>query len=112
LQMVLKNSNVIVAHVDLDLRYTWVQSSEPDFDSDAILGKRDDELDDSDGARELFAMKRHVIETGESGRVRINHPLAEDEIHRDVTVEPLRNDRGKVIGATSIAVEVSGVGEK
>ena len=43
-RLVLKNSPLIVAHIDQDLRYTWIHNPHPDFKVDDYLGKRDDEI--------------------------------------------------------------------
>lgn len=53
----LKNSPVVFAHVDEELRYEWIFNPHPDFDPSAVVGKRDDELDAGPGIDALVALR-------------------------------------------------------
>jgi PAS domain S-box-containing protein len=106
-RMVLTGSPVIVAHVDRDLRYTWIHNPHPDFDPASVRGKRDDELAVNEGTRQLARLKRQVIETGSPARAIISFPLSEGERTYDTAAEPVKDDSGMVIGATTVAFDIT-----
>ncbi len=99
----LKNSQILVAHCDRDLRYIWVHNPEGLFGAQPIVGKRDDELITSSSAKPLMEMKRAALENGTGGR----RDIEIGERVFDVTVEPLYNDRGRITGATMAALDVT-----
>jgi two-component system, response regulator PdtaR len=106
-KLVLKNSSVIVSQVDLDLRYTWVYNPHPDFDSETVIGNRDDELAQNEGINLLMQLKQQVIDTGVGSRKNIEIPLS-DRLHiYDVKVEPLKDKQGKIIGATTASTDIT-----
>lgn len=50
----------VVAEVDRELRYVWVDNPHPDFDAAAVVGKRDDELLSPSDAEAIMALKREA----------------------------------------------------
>ncbi len=73
-RQVLQNSPAIFARVDASLRYEWVFNPSPDFDSLAVVGKRDDEIDSGSGIDALVELKRRVLDEG----VQIRQEIAFD----------------------------------
>lgn len=55
----------VVAEVDADLRYVWIDNPHPDFDAAAVIGKRDDEIIPLLEAEALMALKRDVLQNAE-----------------------------------------------
>ncbi|MCP3027417.1 helix-turn-helix domain-containing protein [Halobacillus sp. A5] len=102
----LRNSPIIVAHCDLDLRYTWMFNPHPDFNTDIVIGKRDDELDHNDGTLALMEIKRQVIESNKSIREYVAFPLSDGLITYDVFAQPIYNDLKKIIGAATVSTEL------
>lgn len=51
----------VVAEVDRQLRYVWIDNSHPDFDPKAAVGKRDDELISIADAEEIMALKQDTF---------------------------------------------------
>jgi hypothetical protein len=51
----------IVAEVDRQLRYVWIDNPHPDFDPEAVVGKRDDELISAADADEIMSLKRDTF---------------------------------------------------
>jgi hypothetical protein len=39
--------NIVPSQFDIDLRYCWIYNPHPDFEPGSVIGKRDDELDNS-----------------------------------------------------------------
>jgi two-component system, chemotaxis family, CheB/CheR fusion protein len=105
-QEVMKGASVIVAHIDRDLRYTWIYNPQPDFDPAPMIGKRDDEIAADEGSYKLVQLKRQAIENGKGAYAHIKLSLAGAEKLYDVAVEPIKDSNGIVIGATTTAFEI------
>ncbi len=109
-KLALQNLPITVAEFDLDLRYTWIYNPHPDFDSESLLGKRDDEVAQIKGATELVKMKRSVIKTGKTQRKQITFSLS-DKVHEyNVIIQPVFDIDNKIIGATSVALDTAAKG--
>ncbi|GGF20746.1 hypothetical protein GCM10010954_19350 [Halobacillus andaensis] len=102
----LRNSPIIVAHCDLELRYTWMFNPHPDFNTDVIIGKRDDELDHNEGTIGLMKIKRKVIETKKPIRQYVSFPLSDGLITYDVFAQPIYNDGNQLIGVATVSTEL------
>lgn len=98
---------VILAQTDRDLRYRWVHNPHPDFDPAHVLGKRDDELENSQGVRQLIRLKQRVLETATAEREEIAFNRSNGVRIYDCIVEPLRNARGGLNGVTTAAVDIT-----
>lgn len=103
----LANSPIIVAHCDLELRYTWIFNPYPDFDYSKILGKRDDELALNSGTINLMNLKKEVIRNQEKVRREISFPLSDGVRIYDVYAKPLFDRTGKVIGAVTASTDIT-----
>jgi two-component system, chemotaxis family, CheB/CheR fusion protein len=105
---VLQGSPLVVAHVDRELRYTWIHDPSPGFNPASVLGKRDDEIAANEGTRQLVQLKRRVIETGATVRAEIVFPVADGAQTFAITAVPLRDAAGEVAGATTVAFDITG----
>ena len=106
-RVVMKASPIVMAIADRELRYVWIENPHEDFDADAVIGKRDDELADTEGNRQLMQLKRQVIEQEKGARTEITFPLLEGPVTYDVTAEPLRDPDGRVIGVTTASLDIT-----
>ncbi|AYC30332.1 helix-turn-helix domain-containing protein [Paenisporosarcina cavernae] len=102
----LKNAPIVIAHCDLDLRYTWLYNPHADFEQDASIGKTDLELDDNEGTRALMELKKEVIETKRQIHRKICFPLSTGEICYSVFAEPLLNQQGQITGIVTASMEM------
>ncbi|AIF44515.1 XRE family transcriptional regulator [Virgibacillus sp. SK37] len=107
--LALKNSPMVIAHCDLDLRYIWLFNPHPDFDTSSSLGKRDDELAMNQGILDLMELKRKVIEEGVKCKKKITFPLSDGDHSYYVFGEPLVNKKGEIIGAVTSSMDISEV---
>lgn len=107
-RLAIEHSSIILAQCDLDLRYTWIVNPHPDFDPVDIIGRRDVELADNKGSRQLMQMKQRVIDTGKGLRLDIDFSLSDGSRTYDVLAEPLRDAAGAVIGVTTSALDITG----
>ena len=106
-RVVMKGSSIIVSITNRELRYVWIQNSHPDFDPEAVIGKRDDELADNEGTQQLMQLKQQVIEREVGTRTEITFLLSTGSLTYDVTAEPLRDTSGRVIGVTTVALDIT-----
>ena len=104
---VLRGSPLMVAHVDCDLRYTWIHSPHEDFDPPSMIGKRDDEIAVNQGTQRLRQLKHEVIESGAGKSAEITFPVSDGDVTYSISAEPLRDSKGEVIGATTVAFDIS-----
>jgi len=106
-RVALKSGDIAVAHVDRDLRYTWIYNPQPGLLSEDAVGHRDDELVPREGVAALMAVKREVIESESGVRREITMDLGEDTRTYDVLAEPLHDQTGAVVGATVAALDIT-----
>ena len=103
----LQNSPIVVFTQDTTLRYTWVHNPRPGFDHSQVLGKQDDELLDAEAAAILSAPKRLVLESGHSLRQELTYRIGSQTVVYDLTLEPLRDATGAIIGLTGAAMDLT-----
>ncbi|HWQ18743.1 MAG TPA: PAS domain S-box protein, partial [Methanotrichaceae archaeon] len=102
-----KNSNFVLSQFDRDLKYNWIHNPHPDLDASLIVGKRGDEIEDSEGMRRLTALKRRVVESGEGNREEISFSRSDGVHTYDITIEPLIDDTGAIIGGIASALDIT-----
>lgn len=101
----LQNAPVILAHCDIQLRYTWIFNT-PNLIPDEHIGKTDVELDDNDGNRALMKLKQDVLdEKAPISRV-ISIPLPTGSVSYNVYAHPLLNEEGTIIGVATASSEI------
>jgi PAS domain S-box-containing protein len=108
-QTALKNSKFIPSQFDLELRYQWIYNYHPDFSLERIIGKRDDELNDSAGSKRLMALKKMVIDKGIGMREEISFFLSDGPCTYDFLIEPLRDSYDVIVGGTSAAFDITDI---
>ncbi|WP_162562441.1 hybrid sensor histidine kinase/response regulator [Salinigranum rubrum] len=106
-RMALENSPFVAFRLDTDLRYTWVGNPHEDFEVEQVLGKRDDELLPPEAAETVMEPKRRALETGERVREEVTYELPSGVVTYDLTVEPLRDESGAVVGLTCASLDVT-----
>jgi PAS domain S-box-containing protein len=106
-RIALENSPIVVFNQDRELRYTWVYNPHPGFDPQALLGKTDAELLPADDAARLAEIKRRVLETGVSAREEVKTTIGGQAFFYDLTVEPLRDLSGNIIGVTCASLDIT-----
>jgi PAS domain S-box-containing protein len=103
----LDQSPVVVFAQDSDLRYIWSYNQQLGLTDTSILGMTDEEAFLPDDAARLTALKRQVLETGETVRAEAALTVG-DEVHiRDLTLKPFRDAGGRIVGITGTAFDVT-----
>jgi PAS domain S-box-containing protein len=103
----LKDSSFILAHVDKELRYTWLYNPHSDFVQEACIGKRDDELSLNEGTLQLMEFKRCVLETGKRQNREISFPVTNGTLTYNVNGRPLKDGNGKTIGVVTASSDIT-----
>jgi PAS domain S-box-containing protein len=106
-QSALKGGSVTLYQQDRDLRYTWIFNPLPVYASEEIVGKTDADLIEPEEADYLTALKRRVLETGESYHEVIKATGIAGVRYFDLFIEPWRNRNGQVIGVTGTSRDVT-----
>jgi PAS domain S-box-containing protein len=96
-RVALQNSPTVVFNQDRELRYTWVYNCQPKTVADQIIGKSDAELLAPEDAERLSAIKRRVLATGVGTREETFLTVNGEVRYYDLTVEPLRVQRGSPV---------------
>ncbi len=107
---VLRGGSIIVSSQDRDLRITWVHTAPAELgytSTDSIVGKTDEELIPPEAAAVSMAAKRAVIASGKGRRFDLPIETAEGPRTYDLTVEPLLDPSGRVVGLTTISLDVT-----
>src|SRR4051794_38778399 len=98
----LEESPVVVWQQDPDLRYTWIHNPALGRDDSDILGKTDADLASPDVADPIVEVKREVLRTGHGRRTEFEYRNGGEQAYFDITVNPLRDEDGEVIGITGV----------
>ena len=103
----LHGSAIAVYTHDGDLRYTSLNHALFGRAIEEILGRTDGELLPGKIGEPLIALKRAVLASGEAKRTEIAVEEAGAARWHDLHIQPLRDDKGAVIGLACAAVDVT-----
>jgi PAS domain S-box-containing protein len=107
LRVSLRDSPVILWNQDARLRYTWVHNPQAPLSVEQVVGRFDHDLFPREEADLLEQLKRGVLQTGCGAREVVKLTLAGRVCHYDITLEPLRDSAGQVVGLTGAAWDVT-----
>ncbi len=105
-RVALKDSPITVFNQDLDLRYTWIYNPQLCWKGE-ILGKTDDDLLGAEKARSLRELKQKVIESAGGLRQEVIVRQNGHALSFDVTLEPLFDSEGNVVGITGACMDIA-----
>lgn len=106
-RVALKHSHIVVFNQDTELRYTWFQNmpiAEPEKN---VIGKTDEHLFPQNEADRLAQIKLRVLATGSGARHEVNCTIDGEQRVYDLTVEPVRDASGKIVGITGAAMDIT-----
>lgn len=101
----LSHSNMALSICDRDLRYTWMHNSDPEFIAEKVIGKRDDEIDQTEFSINLLKLKQQVVQTGLASRTRIVLQNSSGEIDYLAIASPIKDKLGKLTGVSTCLLE-------
>lgn len=102
----LNQSPVVVFVQDEDLRYIWSYNQQLGSTDTSIIGMCEEDAF-PENAGHLAALKRRVLETGETVRAAVTFTVAGERRVRDLTLKPLRDPEGEVVGVAGTAFDVT-----
>jgi PAS domain S-box-containing protein len=100
MRLAIKAGAISVYQQDRDLRYTWLYSPLQPYAVQGMVGKTDADLLEVDEASHVMALKRRVMETGESHQEVVKGTREVGTDYFDLSIEPLRDANGNIIGVT------------
>ena len=109
LRVALSSLDIFVYSLDRDLRYTWVYNERIRFPipREQILGKRDDEIFPPEAIQDIMQMRQRVIDTGQGNQGEVKVKLDGEWQYYLVSLEPLRDASGAVIGLNGASLNVT-----
>lgn len=102
----LDQSPVVVFVQDEELRYVWSYNQQLGSTDASIIGLHEEEAF-PENAGQLAALKRRVLETGEIVRAAVTFDIGGERRVRDLTLKPLRDTEGVIVGVTGTAFDVT-----
>lgn len=102
---------VSIAWQDLDLVFQRVYNPSADLTMDIVGRRVEDFIEDKSRARELSALKRQIIETGEPYQEVTTVVLGGKKHIFDMSIEPTYDERGKMDGLITITIDVTDLEE-
>jgi PAS domain S-box-containing protein len=108
LRVALSAAPIVVFNQDRDLRYTWMQNPAPGFSAEQVIGKTDADLLPEEDAAALTAVKQRVLDSGQGTRQQVRTTIGGKPFVYDLSVEPLRDADGAVVGITCASMDVTG----
>jgi two-component system, chemotaxis family, CheB/CheR fusion protein len=100
LRIALDSTSIVLFNQDTDLRYTWIHNPNPGFKAEQVIGKTDADLLPEQDAAAMTAIKQRVLESGKGARQDVQTTIAGKTLVYDLTVEPLRDSAGVIVGIT------------
>ncbi len=98
---------LVVAEVDRNLRYVWIDNPHPDFDPRTVVGKRDDELISAEEAAGIMSLKRDVIASGVPQTRMLAFHRSDGPRYYNIAAFPVEDSVGRVAGVVTAAVDVT-----
>ncbi|ACK70406.1 multi-sensor signal transduction histidine kinase [Gloeothece citriformis PCC 7424] len=107
LNIALSSAPISLFHQNQELEYTWIYNSAFGYQINDVIGKTDEELLGAEQAQILTEIKSGVLQSGIGRRTEIKITVLEEDKYFDLTVEPLRNLEGNIIGITAASVDIT-----
>jgi hypothetical protein len=102
----MRTLGMVVAEVDRELRYVWIDNPHPDFDPAEVIGKRDDELTDPSDASRIMQFKREIFAEQRAASRTLAFRRSDGVRTYAMFGYPLRDRQGRVDGVLTVGFEV------
>jgi PAS domain S-box-containing protein len=106
LRVALKHAPIVVQRLDRELRYEWMYNPHPDTPQ-RLIGQRAGATRPPEEAEPYVRLLQGVLDTGEGARVELQFQMPSGLVVADVTVEPVRNEAGEVVGVLTSSYDVT-----
>ena len=108
-RIALQNSPIVVFTQDTELRYTWIYNPALGYEAEEVVGKLESEIFSPEDTQTLAAIKHQVLTTGIGTREQTVVTFKGEVRYYDLTVEPLHNQAGEVVGITCAATDITDI---
>lgn len=108
-RVALKNSPTVVFTQDTEFRYIWIYNPALGFDAEEVVEKLDAEIFSPEDTQRLAAIKRRVLATGVGTREQTFITFNGEVHYYDLTVEPMFDRAGELVGITCAATDITEV---
>jgi transcriptional regulator with XRE-family HTH domain len=109
-QEVFTRTQCMLAHSDLDMRYTWIFDSANQEEVNQFIGARDDELSFCIDSQKLISLKQRVLDTKETSGTFAEYEY-NNEVHTHYIVGyPLLGEEGELIGIGTFGIKINALG--
>lgn len=96
----------VVAEIDRQLRYVWIDNPHPDFDTGSVIGKRDDDLISKADAEGIMSLKRETFDQ-QAPIARILSFKRSDGLHYySLFAYPIREASGKADAILTVGFDM------
>ena len=106
-RVALDKSPIRVFNQDRDLRYTWAHNLKDGWTPQDFLGKTDEQIFNGENAARLTFLKRRAMETRQGARAEMSITVRGRTYHCDLTIEPMIDASGQVLGITCACMDVT-----
>ena len=96
---------LVVAEVDLDLRYVWVENAQPGMEPRAMVGRRDDELVSAAEAAGIMRLKYDALREEQPVTRVLKFNTTAGVRYFAMSAYPVRDERGQVTGLFMVGFE-------
>ena len=111
-RVAVKNSHVMVSTQNQNLQYTWIYNPMLAWAGQDCLDKTDDELLHPEDAYRLKAIKQWALDTGTGSRSGFQITSNGRKYYLDLTVEPMIDSTGSVVGITCASTDITELHDK
>lgn len=107
MELAIDGSPITLFRQDLNHRYIWIFNPPPRTKPDDYIGRSDMELFPRHTALAITETKQRAVSTGEEQTMEVQTKLPNGLSWHMVRVQPDYNERGKIIGTVSCAVDIT-----
>lgn len=106
-RLALKNMPIVVANLDLNLRYTWIYNPVEGFQAENVIGKVIAYSADAQTFKITHAHLNKLLETGEPDHWENTIQAPIGEITLKTHAEPLRDADGRITGVAIVSIDIT-----
>lgn len=96
---------LVVAQIDLDLRYVWVENPQPGLEARTMVGRRDDELVSAADAAAIMRLKYDALREGRPLTRVLRCLMGAGERYYAMSAYPFQDEHGQPAGLFMVGFE-------
>jgi hypothetical protein len=104
----LRKLGAVVAEIDRDLRYVWIDNPHPDFDAATVLGRRDDEIIGPADAAPIIRFKREAWKARAPSGCTLRFLRSDGDRAYTMMAYPIVNEGGELEALLTVGFDVAG----